>query len=49
MTGKNKRKFYPITKSIRINKIQSENWNPRLIRRLLMMTEIEQKKILYPF
>ena len=47
MTGKNKRKNYLITKSIKINKLQSENWNPKYIRRLLTFSQEDQIKILF--
>lgn len=47
MTGSGKIKYYKITKSIRINELQSKNWNPDYIKRLLTFTKEKQKIILF--
>jgi len=41
MTGKNKKMNFSIFKGIKINKIQDENWNPKLIRKVLENNPIE--------
>ena len=35
MTGKNKKLNLPVFKGIKINEVQNENWNPKLIRIML--------------
>lgn len=46
MTGKNKKMYYPIRKTIRMNKFQSENWEPKNIRSFLACDREEQHRLL---
>lgn len=46
MTGKNKKMWYPFRKTIRLNKVQSENWDPRSIRSFLACDREEQHRLL---
>jgi len=44
MTGKNKKLNFPIFKGLKINEAQNENWNPKLIRKVLESNPIELLK-----
>ena len=46
MTGHEKKKNFPITKSIMINESQNKNWNPKLIRNLLDSNNSDVKDLL---
>lgn len=46
MTGKNKKMWYPLRKTIRLNKYQSENWDPDNIRSFLACDKEEQMRLI---
>ena len=49
MTGKNKKMNFSIFKGIKINEVQNENWNPKLIRFFLENNPIELLKFYSEF